>query len=260
MMTSVKDLKDLHLYIFNEESVVHHCCLWSCAVTLIIPYYHTVIPSHHVPPVWPLFPCRVPSAKSCCVSFASFFISFPAQHVPSLLFHLLQVMWALIQLTTFLCSMPQRNLAATQKYSNLMNHFKPSSNFKFPRQYADGCNRSCQYKYFAWFAIEDGIYSCFLLQEKFWVSLYVKILILGAKRHTNNLLSITPPSTIRLLWWGQRLWSLPSLSHNLPLIVVFRLSNCLHSQVFSWYHTHVWPTASVLLCGDTGMITCPWIM
>lgn len=74
-------------------------------------------------------------------------------------------------------SMPQtviRNLAPEQKYSLLINHFKPSIRYKFPSQYADGCNRSCQYQYFIdnpWFAyskMEDGIFClpCVLFASK----------------------------------------------------------------------------------------------
>ena len=45
-------------------------------------------------------------------------------------------------------SVPQsciRNFSPTRKYSN---HSKPNSSFKFPSRYFDGCNRSCQHKYF----------------------------------------------------------------------------------------------------------------
>jgi hypothetical protein len=43
-------------------------------------------------------------------------------------------------------------------------HFKTTSNFEFPSQYVDGCNRSCQHPYFVnnpWFVyskLEDGIF------------------------------------------------------------------------------------------------------
>ena len=57
-----------------------------------------------------------------------------------------------------------KNLSPKQKYSLMINHFKPDINYKFPSRYADGCNRSCQYKYFIdnpWFVyskMEDGIF------------------------------------------------------------------------------------------------------
>lgn len=63
--------------------------------------------------------------------------------------------------------MPQcdiRNLAPNEKYSLLVNHFKPNSNFKFPSRYLDGCHRSCQHKYladnpcFVYSKAEDGLY------------------------------------------------------------------------------------------------------
>ena len=74
-------------------------------------------------------------------------------------------------------SMPQsaiRNLTPKEKFSLLINHFKPNSNFKFPSRYTDGCNRSCQHNYFTdntWFVyskFEDGIFClpCVLFASK----------------------------------------------------------------------------------------------
>jgi hypothetical protein len=40
------------------------------------------------------------------------------------------------------------NLPPRLKYSLAINHFRSTSNFKFPSQYVDGCNRSCQHPYF----------------------------------------------------------------------------------------------------------------
>ena len=55
-----------------------------------------------------------------------------------------------------------------------MNNFKPSSAFKFPSRYSDGCNRSCQHKYLEenpWFVyskVEDAIFClpCVLFATK----------------------------------------------------------------------------------------------
>ncbi len=74
-------------------------------------------------------------------------------------------------------SFPQnriRNLPATYKYLLYSNHFKPSSSFKFPGRYSDGCNRACQHKYLEenpWFLYsksEDGIFClpCVLFATK----------------------------------------------------------------------------------------------
>ena len=52
----------------------------------------------------------------------------------------------------------------SRKYSILINHFKPSRNFKFPIKIMDGCQRSCQYSYLVenpWFVYskeEDGLF------------------------------------------------------------------------------------------------------
>ncbi len=74
-------------------------------------------------------------------------------------------------------SFPQnriRNLPATCKYLLYSNHFKPSSSFKLPGRYSDGCNRACQHKYLEenpWFVYsksEDGIFClpCVLFATK----------------------------------------------------------------------------------------------
>lgn len=74
-------------------------------------------------------------------------------------------------------SIPQnqiRNLSASDKYSLFVNRFKPTSSFKFPCRYLDGCNRSCQHKYLEenpWFVYskaEDGIFClpCVLFATK----------------------------------------------------------------------------------------------
>ncbi len=68
-------------------------------------------------------------------------------------------------------SFPQnriRNLPAPYKYLLYSNHFKPSSSFKFPGRYSDGCNRACQHKYFVYSKSEDGIFClpCVLFATK----------------------------------------------------------------------------------------------
>ena len=64
-------------------------------------------------------------------------------------------------------SMPQSricHLSPGKKYSLLINHFKPGSNYKFPSRPLDGCNRACQHKYlvdnphFVYSKAEDGIF------------------------------------------------------------------------------------------------------
>ena len=73
--------------------------------------------------------------------------------------------------------MPQssiRQLTPKLKYTIFNNHFKPTSNYKFPSHYVDGCNRSCQYQYFVdnpWFVyskMENGIFClpCVLFASK----------------------------------------------------------------------------------------------
>lgn len=97
-----------------------------------------------------------------------------------------------------------KNLSPKQKYSLMINHFKPDINYKFPSRYADGCNRSCQYKYFIdnpWFVyskMEDAYLVFFLLQDKIWDSLYVKSLTLGVRKQ-ESLLSIIHMNIISLL-------------------------------------------------------------
>lgn len=57
-----------------------------------------------------------------------------------------------------------RNLPPERKYSLLINHFRPNSNYKFPSRFLGGCNRACQHRYLVdnpWFVyskVEDGIF------------------------------------------------------------------------------------------------------
>ena len=57
-----------------------------------------------------------------------------------------------------------RNLPPNMKYSIHVDHFRPGENYKFPSKYADGCYRSCKYKYLKknpWFVysrVEDGLF------------------------------------------------------------------------------------------------------
>ena len=84
---------------------------------------------------------------------------------------------AIDDIGVLLQSMPQssiRQLTPKLKYTIFNNHFKPTSNYKFPSHYVDGCNRSCQYQYFVdnpWFVyskMENGIFClpCVLFASK----------------------------------------------------------------------------------------------
>ena len=96
-----------------------------------------------------------------------------------------------------------RNLPPNKKFSILINHFKPDCNFKFPKRYIDGCNRSCKLQYLLdnpWFVYskaEDGLFClpCVLfanvlglgqlVQEKFnhWTRKTTKFASHNSKRY-----------------------------------------------------------------------------
>ena len=65
-----------------------------------------------------------------------------------------------------------------------VNHFRPGENYKLPFKFADGCNRSCKYKYLKhnpWFVCSKVEVACHVFYLLRWSSLLQRNLILGAR-------------------------------------------------------------------------------